>query len=323
MGGPLRGKQGCWTCRLRRKKCDERRPQCSTCESLSITCYGFGPKPDWMDNGEKEKAVVNELKEIVKHTWRRKAPSPSSRSRQDVAKIAPKSSINMKKNSSTASESTPRLDFTPPSDHGSSSSALHDPRVPETLFSIPPDESLLLMHFLDKVFPLQYPMYDPNTMDGGRGWLLSSLLQSKSFYHAALASSTYHRRTTNSEKMSRQQQVTALVQQEKYLEISIRLVNESAQQLCPTSRLGIIASVVQLIFLEVPAYLYQRSNIIVTDNFSSFLPEMTMHGKHIAEQHPAFSRGDTSKILMRSGYLQSPGGFYMKVSLSNNVNLLF
>jgi len=72
MNGTLRSKQGCWTCRLRRKKCDERRPSCSTCEALTITCYGYGSKPDWMDNGEEEKAMANSIKEIVKHTSRRK-----------------------------------------------------------------------------------------------------------------------------------------------------------------------------------------------------------------------------------------------------------
>src|SRR5579859_4509767 len=72
MNGPLRSKQGCWTCRLRRKKCDEKHPFCSTCESLTITCYGYGSKPDWMDNGEKEKAMANSIKQIVKKTSRHK-----------------------------------------------------------------------------------------------------------------------------------------------------------------------------------------------------------------------------------------------------------
>ncbi len=72
MYGTLRSKQGCWTCRLRRKKCDEKHPFCSTCESLTITCYGYGSKPDWMDNGEKEKAMASSIKQIVKKTSRQK-----------------------------------------------------------------------------------------------------------------------------------------------------------------------------------------------------------------------------------------------------------
>jgi hypothetical protein len=73
MSAVLRSKQGCWTCRLRKKKCDERRDICTTCESLTITCYGYGAKPGWMDNGEKERAMANSIKQIVKHTSRRKA----------------------------------------------------------------------------------------------------------------------------------------------------------------------------------------------------------------------------------------------------------
>jgi len=72
MSGPLRNKQGCWTCRLRRKKCDEKRPSCVTCEALLITCYGYGPKPDWMDGGSREKSMADDMKQIVKQTSRRK-----------------------------------------------------------------------------------------------------------------------------------------------------------------------------------------------------------------------------------------------------------
>lgn len=110
MSGPLRSKQGCWTCRLRRKKCDERRDLCHTCESLSITCYGYGPKPDWMDNGEKEKAMASSIKQIVKHTSRRKGRLGTTITRfqerysgqklgDNVVKIAPKSKETVADNS--------------------------------------------------------------------------------------------------------------------------------------------------------------------------------------------------------------------------------
>ncbi|KZT35565.1 hypothetical protein SISSUDRAFT_1121518 [Sistotremastrum suecicum HHB10207 ss-3] len=42
---------GCWTCRLRRKKCDLERVNgsCKTCSRLQIDCLGWGEKrPDWM-----------------------------------------------------------------------------------------------------------------------------------------------------------------------------------------------------------------------------------------------------------------------------------
>ncbi|PBL03598.1 hypothetical protein ARMGADRAFT_23481 [Armillaria gallica] len=48
---PSASKGGCWTCRLRRKKCDEQREgdSCRTCVRLTIECLGWGPKrPEWM-----------------------------------------------------------------------------------------------------------------------------------------------------------------------------------------------------------------------------------------------------------------------------------
>jgi hypothetical protein len=118
MSGPLRSKQGCWTCRLRKKKCNEGRPLCSICTSLSITCYGYGPRPDWLDGGERERAVMNDMKEIVKHTSRRKSTTQPSRQRDQLIRIAPNSSASFE--SSSGSVSNRHNDTPPSSDHGSS-----------------------------------------------------------------------------------------------------------------------------------------------------------------------------------------------------------
>ncbi|KAJ7592928.1 fungal-specific transcription factor domain-containing protein [Mycena floridula] len=58
-------KGGCWTCRLRRKKCDEQREgeSCRTCIRLTIECLGWGPKrPDWM----RDKQAVEAYKANIK-----------------------------------------------------------------------------------------------------------------------------------------------------------------------------------------------------------------------------------------------------------------
>jgi hypothetical protein len=54
------------------------------------------------------------------------------------------------------------------------------------------EEAGLLMHYLDYVFPLQFPFYKHSAVNGGRGWLLSLLLQLEPLYHAALSVSSYH-----------------------------------------------------------------------------------------------------------------------------------
>ncbi|CAA7266981.1 unnamed protein product [Cyclocybe aegerita] len=59
------GKGGCWTCRVRRKKCDEQREgdSCKTCKRLTIKCLGWGPKrPDWM----RDKKNVDAYKASIK-----------------------------------------------------------------------------------------------------------------------------------------------------------------------------------------------------------------------------------------------------------------
>ncbi|EKM58499.1 uncharacterized protein PHACADRAFT_193620 [Phanerochaete carnosa HHB-10118-sp] len=60
------GRGGCWTCRVRRKKCDEERvdgDSCKTCRRLGIDCLGWGPRrPDWMRDKEK----VAEYKASIK-----------------------------------------------------------------------------------------------------------------------------------------------------------------------------------------------------------------------------------------------------------------
>jgi len=60
------GKGGCWTCRVRRKKCDEERENgsCKTCIRLGIECLGWGPKrPEWMRDKEKVVAYKVNIEE--------------------------------------------------------------------------------------------------------------------------------------------------------------------------------------------------------------------------------------------------------------------
>ena len=59
-----------------------------------------------MDGGEKEKTVANGIKEIVKHTSRRKVVPQTKRPANEVIKLAPKPSSNSLEDSSTNSGST-------------------------------------------------------------------------------------------------------------------------------------------------------------------------------------------------------------------------
>ncbi|KAG6334493.1 hypothetical protein ID866_4604 [Astraeus odoratus] len=64
--GAVRAKSGCYTCRIRRKKCDEQmnaEGSCQTCVRLRLQCLGFGAKrPDWL----RESRNVIDLREKIK-----------------------------------------------------------------------------------------------------------------------------------------------------------------------------------------------------------------------------------------------------------------
>lgn len=64
--GAVRAKSGCYTCRIRRKKCDERPDElgrCETCVRLRLQCLGFGAKrPEWL----RENNNVTDLREKIK-----------------------------------------------------------------------------------------------------------------------------------------------------------------------------------------------------------------------------------------------------------------
>jgi len=73
-----------------------------------------------MDNGEEERAVVDSLKQIVKHTSRRKATDKVPKQRDPIIRIAPKSASASVEDSSSGTGPRPQLGVSPPPDHGSS-----------------------------------------------------------------------------------------------------------------------------------------------------------------------------------------------------------
>ncbi|KAJ7017420.1 fungal-specific transcription factor domain-containing protein [Mycena alexandri] len=64
--GAVRAKSGCYTCRIRRKKCDEQQNadgHCETCVRLRLECLGFGAKrPPWL----RENRNVSDMRDKIK-----------------------------------------------------------------------------------------------------------------------------------------------------------------------------------------------------------------------------------------------------------------
>lgn len=57
---------GCYTCRLRRKKCDEKQPTCQACDSLGVTCEY--KKPSWWISTQARTLQTDKIKRRVRET---------------------------------------------------------------------------------------------------------------------------------------------------------------------------------------------------------------------------------------------------------------
>lgn len=57
---------GCFTCRLRRKKCDEAKPKCKACRNLGLDCEY--KRPHWWINNENRRQQKEHIKTVIKRT---------------------------------------------------------------------------------------------------------------------------------------------------------------------------------------------------------------------------------------------------------------
>ncbi|GAB7337624.1 hypothetical protein MBLNU457_g2921t2 [Dothideomycetes sp. NU457] len=61
-----RSRSGCFTCRLRRKKCDEAKPGCKACGHLGLKCEY--KRPQWWGNSDQRRNQKDHIKDIIKRT---------------------------------------------------------------------------------------------------------------------------------------------------------------------------------------------------------------------------------------------------------------
>ncbi|ORY65891.1 transcriptional regulatory protein Pro-1 [Pseudomassariella vexata] len=59
-----RSRTGCYTCRLRRKKCDEGTPMCTACRHLGLQCEY--KRPHWWSNNDARRQHKDDIKMIIK-----------------------------------------------------------------------------------------------------------------------------------------------------------------------------------------------------------------------------------------------------------------
>ena len=211
---------GCWTCRIRHKKCDEATPICAVCRALEITCHYDRTKPDWIDGGQRQQDMANRVKvEIKRGSIRRRG----RRRIQTIAQMIGDDSLSDHVMASSSSTSFP---LSPESRHlngerESSQRALQMSQVDcGTAVGIPtPDSSVslstrnskhlldldvpslslsqderefaLIMTYLDYVFPVLFPFYRPSILEGSRGWMLVLIMKNKGIYHTIISLASF------------------------------------------------------------------------------------------------------------------------------------
>ncbi|KAG9240058.1 fungal-specific transcription factor domain-containing protein [Calycina marina] len=217
-----RTKTGCFTCRIRKKKCDEEKPFCLNCRSREIVCHAYDAKPAWMYGmrswrievmQSKEASLIREAAETSYKLRRRSIRTPNVQNKGQRVTRAP----NPSKVATTAHafmgipEMTPNnrnclsslevnqgfdntlaiAEFQPSLSLARSIGYIISPHIAL------PEEVDLLHSYLNIIFPLQYASLT-NTSSCSRQWLFENLLHSPAFYSASasIASSFIALQTT-------------------------------------------------------------------------------------------------------------------------------
>jgi hypothetical protein len=176
----IRSSNGCWTCRLRRKKCDEKHPVCDTCAALHITCHYSQDKPEWMDGGVRQEEMAERLKrEVKERAHRRRGERAGSTA---VELIVPDIIHN------DGIELCPKASTIPLQRAADCTLTSKDAR---TSIAFGRSDTILLMFYLEHLFPFLFPFYRPSLLQGGRAWILEMTISSPVYRQAILCQSSY------------------------------------------------------------------------------------------------------------------------------------
>jgi hypothetical protein len=174
-----RSSNGCWTCRLRRKKCDEKHPVCDTCAALHITCHYNQDKPEWMDGGVRQEEMAERLKrEVRERTHRRRGERTGSTTFELIVPDIHNDGMEPCPAASTI-----------PLQRGADCTLT--PKDARGSISFGRSDTILLMFYLEHLFPFLFPFYNPSLLQGGRAWILEMMISSPVVRNAFLCQSSY------------------------------------------------------------------------------------------------------------------------------------
>ncbi|KAH9825824.1 transcriptional regulatory protein pro1-like [Teratosphaeria destructans] len=152
----------CFTCRLRRKKCEEGKPACKACTHLGLRCDY--KRPMWWSNGEQRRQQKEMIKNLIKRTQLSKKATPPQQP-QPQPQSQPAAHVHTPPSLSHSVPTSVDVypDSYPPSRSGSVGSpysAGWDPSfiTPESYFAMPPPPPPMSRS-------AQYPMFSPYEVD--------------------------------------------------------------------------------------------------------------------------------------------------------------
>lgn len=179
--GSSKSSNGCWTCKLRKKKCDENVPQCHICTSLHITCFYQEGKPDWMDNGLKQETMAARFKREVRQNAHLRLRDTTRDNIESSGEILPTSFTLINQ---LATDAVPSADLLIEAQERMQSKFSQDVKVNRT-------DSVLIMFYIEHIFGFLFPFYDPPMLEGGKAWILEMMIKSPVVRHATLCQSAY------------------------------------------------------------------------------------------------------------------------------------
>ncbi|KAI1337102.1 fungal-specific transcription factor domain-containing protein [Xylariaceae sp. FL0016] len=190
-GNAYRSSNGCWTCRLRRKKCDENHPVCATCAALLITCHYGQEKPEWMDGGVRQEEMALRLKGEVKEMASRRIRGTGERAFAHASSSDTLVGENAHEDANVLEcvmKPCPEATTTGLERGNSCKLAAKDVLLKTPLGR---SDTVLIMFYLEHFFPFQFPLYHPSLLQGGRSWILEMMLSSPVLREITLCQSSY------------------------------------------------------------------------------------------------------------------------------------
>ena len=262
-----RSSNGCWTCKVRRKKCDEKRPVCDACATLYITCHYSHEKPEWMDGGTRQEETAERLKREVKEQAhrRRRGEHTAGTSRDRIShpehtirEVTMRPQTQQSEDVHTPEVQNDGLDLRQEASQISlqrrADCTLAGSKSAGSTIDFGRSDTILLMFYLEHLLPFLFPFYHPSVLEGGRAWILEMMISSPVVRQATLCQSSFFFSLIRNEAHRNAVCDTVLIQTKAAFEVlrqAMQIINKSGVAEHLHGSIRIMASIMQVQRFEI------------------------------------------------------------------------